>query len=495
MAPNGTPLALVGTGSGTETALETPTENGGATGATREQKRTARLKKILPTGIAIGELSGDRKKPFYVRTGTGKVRPSTFFAFERDRNDHAEKLAEAVKKDGVSVLSFDEGEVRDWLEFKKSTGATLQQVQTLWFRFRHLVQSKTILTKVAAARYITLRFQEGLKEKSDTYYHIRKQLLKCFVGKFGEVPLGDITTDQVRDFLHTLTDADTGEPLSSTTKRHYRICWNTFFERAVSEEWIAKNPCANVIPPERNKSKKKVLPIREAFDLLKANLDQPVTPRLVLEMWGFMRCSSVGRMKKADLDFESRGINMDGELHKSGDDKYRQGHPAVVWDWLARATDETWALCERMYEERKGQAFIRANVVNRGNTLRHSCISYMLAATKNFQLVGYLAQHSAVKITQGYEGKAKEADAALWLMLTPENVALTWEDFLAKATHERNQRGLRSNPPTNPGAGYRTTPAPDQEGDARGARSGSGSVIALPFESQSDSLRESAAGA
>ena len=44
----------------------------------------------------------------------------------------------------------------------------------------------------------------------------------------------------------------------------------------------------------------------------------------------------------------------------------------------------------------------------------------------------YLLQHSAVRMTEVYEGVATEADARLYLAITPESVLQTWEEFVSR---------------------------------------------------------------
>ena len=65
------------------------------------------------------------------------------------------------------------------------------------------------------------------------------------------------------------------------------------------------------------------------------------------------------------------------------------------------------------------------------NVWRHSFASYMLASTKNMPLVGYLMQHTNTKTTEIYEGVATEANAKLFLSMTPQAVAgaKDWDAF------------------------------------------------------------------
>ena len=426
MVENNDQTAQTAPPSGAQTAQ---TNGAHKTRETRESLRTKRLNEELPEGIQIGMRAG-RASPYFVRYGPERKVKS--FALEAERNDRAEELALALKEEGKEALSFAPGEIKEWLAFKRELGATFEQMRTLWRRYSYTLNTSTMTTEEAVKRYKALRLKEDVKEKTDTYLHMRKHL-DALVAKFKDVQIGTITTEDLRNMLDAFADED-GPAFSKTTLRHYRMSWSTFFSRAIREKWMhADNPCEMVKPPKPDSHEKPLIPVKDAFHLLKANSAEPVAPKLALEMYGFMRCSSVGRMSKGEIDFEGRGIYMRGEHHKSGKGLRRADHYPVLWDWLALATEETWSMGERMYYDRKAEAFIRARVANPGNVLRRSCISYMLVDTGNYGQVGYLAQHNNIKITQGYESSATKADAALWRQLTPANVALTWEEFIAKA--------------------------------------------------------------
>jgi hypothetical protein len=117
-----------GTRSGTRTA--------------RETARTDRLVASLPDGIALGVWRDGRGKPFFVRYGPSRKVES--FALEADRNDRAEKLWEAQRAQGEQILDFDHGELAEWQRFKAQTGASLEQLRTLWARFGSVVAAKTL---------------------------------------------------------------------------------------------------------------------------------------------------------------------------------------------------------------------------------------------------------------------------------------------------------------------------------------------------------------
>lgn len=410
-----------------QTATEATTE------LPREAKRTKTLGRSLPIGMTLGEYRDGRLKRFFVRYGPKRAIES--FESEALRNDRAEKLAEVQEKEGSKALDFDPEEWRHYKRFINRTGATLQKLEQVWEAATEKQNSRYAVAE-AVSRYLDLRIAEGLNKKGDTYRHIKKHLGRL-VAAFGVRLLSDVSTEDLRPWFVGLKHPKTGKLFDKSTVRNHRKDINLFFERCVDEEWLAKNPCAKIKPPKVLLKDKPPMPVRDIFELLKANRDEPVAGRLALEIFGSLRCSSVARCQETWIVWDRKGIRLPGadaggeeQLHKSGKTLFRQGHPEVLWAWLKHSSPAMWEVTESMYPHRKGQAFIRAKVKNPGNGLRRSCASYQLALTKNVGPVSYLMQHKHTSTTEIYEGMADEKDARLFMLLTPDAVKTDWDKFV-----------------------------------------------------------------
>ncbi len=366
---------------------------------------TEELLARLPKGISIGAWS-PRPKPYYVRYGSNRTVES--FASEEARNDRAEELLVIRENEGRSALNYSR---RDWEEFLE------------WRKIRR----RDVLTVTqAVTKYLALRLAEDLKEDSDTHLHLKKHLADRLCSALGETALNRVTTDDLREWL-------TGLPFAKVTIKNHRKDVNTFFERCVMEEWIDRNPCRAVKPPRIDEEPKSPLTPVQIYQLLHFNRNEPVMGRVALELFGGLRYSSAGRLTYDHLDFVAKGIAMPGQGHKSGKWKYRQGHPAVLWEWLAHVPKEAFGVASvSNYGHQKSMAFARAQMANPGNALRESFASYHLAQGKSYQATGYLMQHTRASTTMIYEGIAKEEDAKLVFAMGPAAVAGTYEEFLAK---------------------------------------------------------------
>lgn len=430
----GPPEAQPGTSNGTGAARR---------GRRSEAQRTADLLESLPEGIQIGHWRDGRRKAFFVRYG--KERKVESFEMEGDRNDLAEKKAQAAREHGTAILEVDPKEWMEWKAFRQRVPAPLHELEAAWLA-QQGAPKISVLTKDAVLRYLTLRLAEDMEENSDTHRHVKLHLQRL-VDFGGELPLNSWTPDLIRDVLAKLVGSkgkSKGKPVSKLTKRHHRKDWNTFFKRCGDEGWMtAKNPCSAVKPPRVEDEDKTPLKAREVFDLLHFNHAEPVVGRIALELYGFLRAASAERAKKEHLRFDVKGIRLPGfredeetgqklKNHKSGKTKFRQGHPEILWLWLAHASEECWtAIDEGNYGHKKSQAFLRARVTNPGNALRDTCISTHLAAFKNPPQTAYFAQHSRMAQTETYEGVMEEADAKLIMAMTPDAVRGSWEEFVA----------------------------------------------------------------
>lgn len=398
------------------------------TTSAREMQRTERLKSSLPEGISIRTWGDGRRKPYYVRFGPDKKVES--FEFEGDRNDRAEKLAEIARTQGSQGLDYDPIEWRAYVDFKRQSGATLEELKKLWNAAHHLVKS-TILTKDAVKRYLALRLAEDIREKSDTHRHIKKAL-DALLPALGELHLGKVTADMLRPILASLKDRKGKGEASSTTKRNYRKDWNTFFKRAVREKWIQENPVETITPPKLVWKEAAVFTLEQAFRFFQAARNSPIGARLAVEAFAGLRVSSSARLAENEIRREEGGIELPAGKHKLEKRYFVEGFPENLFAWLD-LPDQRWDISESTYDQYKARVFAVAGLKNPGNVLRHSFCTFHIAAFRDASKTATLLTHrNPTMLYQHYRGKGvthKEGKA--YFQITPEAVGGTFEAFLA----------------------------------------------------------------
>ncbi len=407
-----------------------------------ERRRTLNLMRDLPEGLAIGQRKDGRKKPYFLRSGADRRVSS--YATERERNDVAAALWAKQKEAGVGVLQEFDGVLwRKMTDVLKRTGATPEQLEQAWQK-TEANGGSPLLVSEAVANYVRLRMAEGMKEKTDTYRHVRKHLVERLAGPLGHWRLCDVTTDKLREWSDALRDDD-GKALGDVTRRHHLISAKTFFGRARTEGWILRDPTEAIILPKLEEKDPNIISVRDAFEFFKVNRDHRAIGRLALEAFGVLRRKSAGKAQEEHLHRDVRGIFMPGRDHKSSKRKFRQGQPDNLWAWIEHAPPECWELTLRQYADEKTEMHVnaklrpmvlktkedRAQAERLRNVWRHSCISYLLADSGNTTAVARLAQHARISTTEGYEGVVFASDARLYLAITPETVLLTWEQFFA----------------------------------------------------------------
>lgn len=386
-----------------------------------------------PRGIRFYERP-DRPQPFLMSWRPKPKAPVKTLSFSdaAARERAGRNLVKERAAGGEVAMTWNAAGWREYLEAKEAAeGADLRIVVHEWKTGRAAAGTTTDAHSMpvpdAVERYFKLRLAEDVKEGTDTYRHLDLHLRKRFAEVFKAKGLHEVTSDEIRDWMNGLINPDNGEPMGVVTKGHHRKNVNAFFDRAVMEEWIRSNPCVRVKAPKAKLEDEedddiagRVIPVADLEKLFRMNRDQPVIGRMALELFGGLRAASAERMKKEHVNFAEKGLTLPGVLHKSGKRKYRYGHPDALWAWLHHAGDRMWTeVDEGSYGYLKTQAFIRANVTNPGNGLRHSFVSYHLALNRNMPLTSFLAQHRRSSTTEGYEGLATEADAKRWAAILP----------------------------------------------------------------------------
>lgn len=425
------------------------------------KKSTTKEPWIPPRGIRYRDRH-DRPKPYFLiwtetdegeegdsKGGKSKER-SMAYSDPEAREIAARAFVDKLKKSGDVVLDFDPEEWRRYQDFRKIIGANVDPVLVAheWLASK---QGKPVATGLsvsdAFAKYVILRDEEK-SWAVDTRRHAKKHLER-FCAKFGDRRLYEISTEDVRDWMRGLLDDDGGK-IGPHGQKDHRKNVSTFFSYALREKWGAReNPVAMIKPPKTEDGDPVVLPIRDAFNYFKENHDERVVGRTVMESFGGIRYTTAGQIQKEAIRFDTRGIRMAANIHKSGKkdgrSRYRQGQPENLWLWLAHVSDSCWEMTALNYREAKRYAWVKAGlrptanlnedddekIEGLKNIWRHSFISYHLARYKSVPLTQYLAQHQSARQTQEYEGLADERDAARYFMITPETTKLTWEQFLA----------------------------------------------------------------
>jgi hypothetical protein len=394
------------------------------------------------------------------------------FPTERSRNDAAAKLIEGVKEEGQAAFEYNPAEWKAYVEFKRQTGATLEDLRFLWATHHQAVRP-TMKVRDAVTKYMALRVAEGLPTKSDTFAHMRKALIDSLAAVHGEKPLALVTAEHLRELLAALKDRKGKGPASNTTKRNYRKFWATFFTRALREKWTYENPCKAVVPPRLSKSETEVLALADVFKFFQEARTSPIGARLAVEAFAGLRVSSSARLVESEIIREEGALVLPAHKHKLEERYFVEGFPKNLFAWLD-LPGQRWDISESYYDKLKGDVFRAAKVKNPGNVLRHSFCTYHIALYRDASRTATLLTHrNPTMLYQHYRGKGvTQAQGRAYFQITPEAVSRSFEEFLALATTTHaNQRPLRRDALAFEPTGRGEENSPREEADLGGAGS------------------------
>lgn len=371
-----------------------------------ENPRKAR--KPLPRGIRVSDEGAHRKKRWHLTVG-GKFRES--FATEKEAIEAGEEVARLKVEHGKDAERVDMAEWRRYLEAKR---LHFNGVEPEWASLAARVEKPASkLVSVAVADYLALRSTAGLSIGTTRQM---KTKLRAFSDAVGVRELSSVTTGDLRAWVASL---QAGGFAQWTVKDYLKVI-ATFFGYARREKWVAGDPTEAVELPRIVPEEIKILTVVEMVKLFAANVGQPGLGRLALEAFAGLRNSSAARLVYADLDFESKGVNLPASKHKSGRRHFIDGLPANLWRWLAIVPASDFDADHRQYDRQKHDSFVRAGITPPHNCLRHSFATYHVAANKDAAKTAVIMQHtSPAMLYRHYKGRATAKDGAAYFEIRP----------------------------------------------------------------------------
>jgi len=391
----------------------------------------------------------DRPKPFVARwrEANGEMR-SQAFKTEKERWEFAEYWEKERIDKGKAMPVVPAAEALKWLTFSQITeNADPLEVARFWAKYRGRRGGEMEL-ETARTNFLNLR--ADLKVGGDAKSHMKLHLSRLVKALGEKKKLKEIEAEDLRRALKGLTDPETGEALSTVTKRHHLKSWRCFFDRAVDEKWMDESPAKIVEAPQDESEVRdedgsastesvNIMTVEQAEIFFRVNRDCLVIGRLALEAFAGLRYTSAARIKRTSLRWEEKGIVLPGRQHKSGNRHYIDGWPENLFKWLKHAPDACWDVSRRSYLDLKREAFERAglkpespaNGVNWSedelaqfedmkNVFRHSFASFHLAAFKQPQLTLYLmSKRNLASLNNDYRGMATESEGKRYFSIEP----------------------------------------------------------------------------
>ena len=396
----------------------------------------ARVGRPNPYGVQWHEKVWDEKKQ--------KERRQTkteFFPTAEARDARAADLR-AMKRAGL-LRTSNRRESDQWRAFQEATEGVAWQVVVAGWR-AYLMQNGMAPSSITVREHFDACLQQAKKlvaanKMSEDTLRQKRHKLGLFCEQFGGSTLATVGKVEVEEWLDGF-EFDSGATFNNYLK-HVRAA----FQTAVEDKLIRENPCSTIVKLDEESDADRKLTVPQAAQLLHTALTyrdasgEPVFRvmlcRLALEFFAGIRFGSATRLIEADVNVVDRGIRHPKRSIKTRRRQYVEGFPVVLWEWLAIAPREGWALTPRQYMELKSRLFQVARVPHPANCIRHSFCTYHVAVSQNAHLTAFLLCHvNARKLWDTYKGNATKSEGEAYLNLRPETVeqaSREWREILA----------------------------------------------------------------
>ncbi|MEN9572428.1 MAG: hypothetical protein RL514_283 [Verrucomicrobiota bacterium] len=350
----------------------------------------------------------------------------------------AKGIAGKIASGDVSAASLSNAESASYgraVELLRPTGASLELAASTFAKCFELLGGDNLLE---AARHFA-KFNPAKVEQrlvadviadllavkaadgcSADYLTDLRQRLKRFAERF-TVDISTVTTADVQMFLD-------GLKLGKQSKKNFRTVLGTLFSFAEARGYLLKgsNP---VLGTEEVKVKSNGGSIAIFAPDEIAKLLQSATPRFlpVVAIGAFagLRTAEVERLEWSDLDLARGFIHVGEDMAKTASRRLvpisanlaawlapYAGQPGKVWQGTASLLQKDRAACVKA-----------AGVAWQDNGLRHSFISYRLAAIQNAAQVALEAGNSPAVVFKHYRELVQPSDAQAWFAVRPAGKA------------------------------------------------------------------------
>ena len=379
-----------------------------------------------------------------------KGRKRSFHRTEEEARAAADALRIEVENFGLQALNLTAGqriEALDAFERIKPFGATLTEVVR---DFVERKQSSTATMSEVVSMYLRSRERLG---RSVRHLGGLRNVLGRFNETFGARRIADITTDQIQEWLF-----DQG--VAPLTSNHHRAMLHGVFQFALMRKIVRENPTKLIELRVVRPGKVGILAPAQMRTLLShgagmitAGGEADVLVTILLGGFAGLRPEEIARLKWSAIDLDHGQIDCGSEITKTAQHRYVKIEP-VLDTWLRAIYGgfDTGRIQRDNFRRRWDAARRAAGFKVRGvfvlqpgpegeetasaadlaafnaklvdwphDALRHSYASYHLAKFQNAAVLALQMGHETTKMVfKNYRERVKAADAEAWWQLLPE---------------------------------------------------------------------------
>jgi integrase len=326
----------------------------------------------------------------------------------RDRLVYGRAL-EAIREHGIPLDAV----AHEYSEARKILDGHSSVVDAARFYMRHNGRGGTDKPVAdAVASFIEAKRNEG---RSELYLKDLRGRLGAFVRSFA-LNVRQLAADDVRDYL-------AARNLSATSRNNNRRVLQTFFGFCQSRGWLSREA---LLLDGVGKYRGATTPIGIFTPAELRVLLHVAPPKLAgavaVQAFGGIRAEEMLRLTWADLERRKGFIEVGAGKAKTAKRRLIPIPPNLA-QWLLSTprgnSEKVWPHTKSAYFHMLSSVAKRAGVGWKQNGLRHSFISYRLAAKPDIAAVAIEAGNSPSVIFQHYRELAVEAEALEWFAIVP----------------------------------------------------------------------------
>jgi len=251
--------------------------------------------------------------------------------------------------------------------------------------------------------------------RSSLYIKNLNTYFNSFAKLYGDKLLHEVDRDDVEEWLGVCCYGK-----SAKTYNNYLVSIKALYEFALKKEWLAANPAANL-------QKLKIVPVEPCVfsvpDLLEV-LNYCVEKEWDQELLAFSIQAFAGIRRSEVLALKWRAVGAEsirvvGSIAKTNKGRGVPILPPLrrilerypMWCDVACLNDTVVDISPDIWDARKAKIRDDLGITWGHNQLRHSFVSYRLAATKNIAITAYESGHTPDVMRSNYDAIVDQSDA------------------------------------------------------------------------------------
>jgi hypothetical protein len=195
---------------------------------------------------------------------------------------------------GISGMAFNLRQRAEYLECAEKLApfnATLRDAVT--FYLPHLqATNRSCTAKQLVDEIVKAKTADGASKR---YISDLRSRLKKFATSFDGKPVAKFTTTEIDQWLRSLTDSETGQPVAPTTRNNFRRILNVAFNFAHDRGYCVGNPVAKTAKAKVIEAAAGILTVEETSQLLES-APEKLIPYIAIGAFAGLRRAELERL-------------------------------------------------------------------------------------------------------------------------------------------------------------------------------------------------------